>query len=503
VTHLALRIFRNRPEYRFEGRIHEQKTRNMPTYLPERFETAPVRMLHYGYLKGRVADKDKSRRNLELLVQEAGEGTSAFTEYNLGSEYVRLDDHARAREHFERAWSLLGSGWLDVGYAAILVTRLAAARRQTGDLAGAKAVLLQGVAAFPDHTDLVLELAACIANDGDLEEAEQLARRCLEMGDAPARYVATAGSGTFLALSFLASVRTERGDVAGAEEIYRRSLAEHPDYVAPVLPLVTSMLRRGCTPDEAAAVVPTERPSAMLLAGTACHETGQAEAAESWFRRALTHQPANGVARIGLIEALLSQRRYAEAEEEAAREPDDSPVARQASLARLFAAAALGNPTRIDAALAAAAQTDLHEHELELYRAWRAALAGEDAARLPAAAGGTLLTVLEALLRVHDFEAFETAHALWQRVALPEVERREALGRVYFRRGFVESAAEEWLEAARTEPTPGVLLGLAQLAYTQGLEGDAISFLDTALELDPSSADAAKMKEAIEQRLAA
>ena len=38
-THLALRLWRRRPEYRFEGRIHEQKTHTMPMYLPERFET--------------------------------------------------------------------------------------------------------------------------------------------------------------------------------------------------------------------------------------------------------------------------------------------------------------------------------------------------------------------------------------------------------------------------------------------------------------------------------
>src|SRR5262249_35647542 len=213
-------------------------------------------------------------------------------------------------------------------------------RRQTGDRGGAKDVLRRGLSVFPDHTDLVLELAVCIANDGDLDNAERLCRRCLDMGDAPARYVATVGSGTYLALSLLASIRSERGDAAGAEDIHRRSLEEYPDYVAPVLPLVASMLARGCSPDEVAAVVP-DRPSAMLLAGTACHEAGSSEAAESWFRRTLAHQPANGVARIGLVESLLSQRRYDDAALEAAEVSPDSPVTRPAAGALLFATAAL------------------------------------------------------------------------------------------------------------------------------------------------------------------
>ena len=83
VTHLALRLWRHRPEYRFEGRIHEQKTHTMPMYLPERFETTTIRVRHYGYLNQRIASKVKSQRNIELLEQEARENPSPFNDYNL------------------------------------------------------------------------------------------------------------------------------------------------------------------------------------------------------------------------------------------------------------------------------------------------------------------------------------------------------------------------------------------------------------------------------------
>jgi hypothetical protein len=83
VTHHALRLWRRRPQYRFEGRIHEQKTHTMPTYLPQRFETSTVRMRHYGYLRSRITAKDKSRRNIELLELEARENPSPFNQYNL------------------------------------------------------------------------------------------------------------------------------------------------------------------------------------------------------------------------------------------------------------------------------------------------------------------------------------------------------------------------------------------------------------------------------------
>src|SRR5205085_1722190 len=106
VTHNALRVFRNRPEYRFTGRIHEQIADKLPEGQPERIEITDVRVEHYGYL-GVVRDaKDKSRRNIELLERqrdEAGED-SGFLHFNLGSEYAALGENAKAHASLERSW---------------------------------------------------------------------------------------------------------------------------------------------------------------------------------------------------------------------------------------------------------------------------------------------------------------------------------------------------------------------------------------------------------------
>ncbi len=73
MTHNALRIFRNRPRYRFEGRLHEQIFQCLPPYGSERIEHTSVRVEHYGYL-GAVRDaKEKSRRNIDLLRKQMAE----------------------------------------------------------------------------------------------------------------------------------------------------------------------------------------------------------------------------------------------------------------------------------------------------------------------------------------------------------------------------------------------------------------------------------------------
>ena len=76
LTHNALRVFRNRPEYRFEGRLHEQIANKLPAFNPERLEATTVRVEHYGYLASVRDAKEKSRRNIELLEQQAAEGGS-------------------------------------------------------------------------------------------------------------------------------------------------------------------------------------------------------------------------------------------------------------------------------------------------------------------------------------------------------------------------------------------------------------------------------------------
>jgi tetratricopeptide (TPR) repeat protein len=495
VTHLALRIFRNRPEYRFEGRIHEQKTGRMPTFLPERFEATTIRIRHYGYLKSRISAKEKSRRNIELLLEEAREAPTPFTEFNLGSEYMMLGDAAKAAEHFDRAWDALHSSdsdWTTAGYAPILASRIAMARRASRRVADARAALEVGIASMPDHTDLHLELAYCARADGDLGEAERLAQLCLALGDAPARYTAIEGSGTFLALGLLAELAEAGGRRDEAEALYLRSLAEHPSYIAPVFPAATLLARRGTPLAELRDLLPLERPSASLLAGTACLESGRADDAIALFGETLERQPGNDAARIGLAEAHLSNSDWDDAAAAAALVPADSPLAAAAAGEILFARAASADEPALRAALAEA-RSRAGAADVALYAAWADRLAGTEAVPPPAASLATALTALEALLRVQAFVAFEQLVAVVGTIAMPPHERRDALAGIYFRRGFLDSAAEEWMASAHERPSARALVGLAQVAYARRLPDDAVVFAEHALALEPGNDQAARM----------
>jgi tetratricopeptide (TPR) repeat protein len=306
------------------------------------------------------------------------------------------------------------------------------------------------------------------------------------MGDAPARYTATVGCGSYLALMALAAL----GDLADQERLLTRCLDEHPAFYGPVLPLATAMLQGGREPaDVVAAIesrVATPTATVRFMLGTALYEAGAAELAEHQFRGVLEQQHDVAHARVALAEAVLSQGRYGEAAETASQVPDGDPCAAAARRTQLFALLVQAEGEAAAGVLAAAG-ADLPPADTALFAAWLDAVAGRDLpAVLPREAGSLLSATLEALLRVREVDAFGQLVPLVDRVGMTARERRELLASMYLRRGFLESAADEWIGVVQElGPDARALTGLALVAAAKELPEDALAFAREAAQLDP------------------
>jgi glycosyltransferase involved in cell wall biosynthesis/thioredoxin-like negative regulator of GroEL len=482
VTHEALRIFRNRPEYRFQGRIHEQIAYALPSYLPERLEMTNVRMEHYGYL-GAVRDaKGKSQRNIELLERQLAEGIDTpFLDFNLGSEYAAAGDAEKALARFDRAWSTLRDD-PDIalyGFASSCGSRLVKALRIQRQYGDAKRRGDEVLEVFPGFTDIVFEQALVAGCEQDNERARELLEQCLAMGDAPAKYSPTVGCGSFIAMASLADVERNLGELDHSEELLRGALRSNPRFLAVVDPLATAMLRRGVPAPEVVreihGLVATVGPSVRFLLAVALHERGAAVEAEAELRGVLDAQPGAEQARIALAEALLSQDRLAEAAAVADVVDPDARCAGAAARTALFARLADGRRDDLEAVLDRARAAAVDPAELAAFAAWLTVASGSAApTSIPAAAGPLVLAMLEALLRIHRFEPFGELLDVFEVVALPWRERREQLARLYHRRGFLESAADEWVAVCREGvPDVAALTGLSLVAKARGLDEDA------------------------------
>ncbi|HET8673491.1 MAG TPA: glycosyltransferase, partial [Thermoleophilaceae bacterium] len=506
VHHNALRMYRNRPEYRFEGRIHEQLAQTLPAGLPARVEQPSVRIEHYGYL-GAVRDaKEKSRRNIELLERQLSEGeVSSFLCFNLGSEYAAAGEAERALDRFEQAWEILGQDpyMSSYGFVPSLTNRLVKALRTTGNLELAVERAKEGLEIFPGFTDLVLEQAHCAREQGDLEAAAELIKECLRMGDAPSRYSAMVGTGSYIALGALADIRRLQGDFAECERLLMESLREHPGYLGAVHPLAGIMLVRGAEPaavvDTIESLVKKLTPSAHFMLGSALYEQRHAEEAEVQFRAVLELQPSSDPARVALSEALLSQRRWEEAAEAAAEVDDASGYVLVARRSELFGRVMAGDAEACERAFARAQAAGMLAADLQLFRAWEAVRRGAaPVAVLPIECGSLLALTMEALLRVEEVEAFAELLPLVDAVGIPRRERRELLGAMYLRRGFLESAGDEWVAACQEHgPDARSLFGLAQVAAARGLLEDAQMFAEETRRLEPEHSGAGMLLDAL------
>ncbi len=500
VTNSVLRVFRNRPDYRFEGRLHEQIAHTLPVYAQGRIEQSSVRVDHYGYL-GAVRDaKEKSRRNLELLkAQQAESAPSAFLHFNLGTEYAAIGDHSSALPEFQSAWNLVqAAGEEGNDYVPALVQRLVTALRACGRANDAIAQARDGLQRFPGFTDLVFAQGQAALALGREDEAIDYWERCIEMGDAPARYGAAVGAGTHRPRIALAELYTGRGMLGEARELLDWCVSQHPDVIGVIDPYATVLLRSGIAPDQVSTQIEARlskenlTPAARFVLAGVLYRNGAMAAAEAQYRAVLESRPSSAQARVQLAESLLNQYRYPEAATESAQIDDGDAYAGLASRIELWSRIAGGDLDGAVQATERAARLGVSAAEREMFAAWLE-IARDPSTQprsLPVAATPLLGVVLETLLRAHDFVAFERLIPLLRASGLPEREQRELLASMYLNHGFLPMAAQEWMAVCEYRPDARALLGLGRVAERHGQHGDAVLFAAEALQHDPENAAA-------------
>lgn len=98
--HILLRVFRNRSDLRYEGKIHERLTNQGPQ--PVEMKMVPdIEILHTGYAEAVI--EDKARRNLDLLLAEqARRGERPEDAFYLADCFLSLGEYDKAIEYTQR-----------------------------------------------------------------------------------------------------------------------------------------------------------------------------------------------------------------------------------------------------------------------------------------------------------------------------------------------------------------------------------------------------------------
>ena len=220
-----IKMFRNLPDLRFEGRIHEQILPSIRRAGGE-VEWTDIFVVHSGFDHSPAGLGHKRARDLRLLELDlADRPEHPFVLFNLGMTYCDAGDFARAADYLDRGLRVAQPHESHVRKAyALLVVCLS--RLDQGERA--QQVCRRGLQLFPDDPELLFRMGLLAHRFGHLREAEANYRRLL-VGATDFHFKSIdRGILGFKARQNLAAVCVELGDLAGAEALWQQVVDEVP-----------------------------------------------------------------------------------------------------------------------------------------------------------------------------------------------------------------------------------------------------------------------------------
>jgi len=201
----ALRLFRNNPSYRYEGKIHEQIFSTIQNTNPQAtFSWIDLEIHHYGYLSDQIKAKNKTERNIELLLNETPEvKETSFYCFNLGMEYLRIGKFTEAEKWFKKGWQKVRPS---ISFAHRLISKLIICLSLQEKYAEAIGYCQKGEEYYPNYADLYYYHGLCLIKTNHLEEARRILIKGLEKGESPAHYISEAGCGSYRNLEALGTL---------------------------------------------------------------------------------------------------------------------------------------------------------------------------------------------------------------------------------------------------------------------------------------------------------
>lgn len=279
----SIRMFRNHPDHRYKGAVHEQIQISRDSQ-GGKVAFTDLRLRHYGYSEDLTVQADRRNRNIELLSKAAAaDPDDAYTLYCLGNEYMAGGDFDKAASALGRALELLPEE--EQVYAPSVPRNLALCLRQSGRPDKALEVLAETQRRYPRFTDLVYLEGVIALERQDFPRAVQLFAQCLDMGTPPAQFESWGGVGTYGALTGLGHALRAQGDEGRATEVFKEALKANPAECYALRQLGELLLKKHAAhrvADELEALADLRSQEVLRTLIELFSETGNAELAAEW-----------------------------------------------------------------------------------------------------------------------------------------------------------------------------------------------------------------------------
>ncbi len=245
---LVFRLFRNKPEYRFRGAIHEQ----IADVILEKNKQATYRVaegviiLHYGYLDSQIDQKDKKKRNLTIIQKElAADSENNLLKYHYGIELYRAERYQEAAEVLIQVANHTDPNTI---YFAKLLRYIVLSYHSAGQPAKSLEVIGLGLQFFPDYADLHYYGGLNHLTQKQYAKAAEFFSQAIALPEQPAQYASFAGVRGFRSLYHLGEIAESFLNYEEALHYYLASLRDNPNF-QPALERIIVILEPRKNPD--------------------------------------------------------------------------------------------------------------------------------------------------------------------------------------------------------------------------------------------------------------
>jgi glycosyltransferase involved in cell wall biosynthesis len=184
MTHMLPRVFPNTPRIRYRNRIHEAIALDGDREV--QIAVSPIAIIHKGYAKAILRDRNKTQRNAPLLsaaLEDGGDMEYAY--FNYGMAAITAGDYETGIEGLEKSFALMTNvrSFHSVAYAM-----LASACAERGDMERAVTVLDEGIERCWNHPTILFTKGYVLSLQRRFDEARELYERAIATQADPRRH---------------------------------------------------------------------------------------------------------------------------------------------------------------------------------------------------------------------------------------------------------------------------------------------------------------------------
>ncbi|NOX19356.1 MAG: glycosyltransferase family 2 protein, partial [Chlorobi bacterium] len=173
---LYVRFFKNHPQARFTGRVHEQIEPALEA-LGYKLIEEEIEIIHLGYDRDEEILRQKAERNLKLLFEDYKENPTGYNAFQIGQSHIFLNDFPTAVKYFEIA---LRDENLEKSHQAHAYRYLAADKLEKKEIAKAEEYVNKGLSLLPEAPLLNIVAANISIEEKKFKAAADYCRKAYE-----------------------------------------------------------------------------------------------------------------------------------------------------------------------------------------------------------------------------------------------------------------------------------------------------------------------------------